>query len=183
MSNQAEVGNTKDVEKTTNSIPPIEVQYDDPFKFSTGRKWLMTVLLALCTLTATLCSSIFSATIVVTAQEFDTTETVMLLGVSLFVLGFALGPLLWGPLSELLGRRIPIFVGYSLFAMMQIPTALTRSLGGVLVCRLLAGCFGAAPISLVSAAYADFWDPSTRGTATALYSVAAYAGPTLGMSP
>ena len=67
---------------------PIDnIQYDDPFKWSPARKWTITVVLALCTLSATLCSSIFSATIEVTAVEFETTETVMLLGVSLFVLG------------------------------------------------------------------------------------------------
>lgn len=156
MSNRAEVQKSEGVEKTSKAARTVEIQYDDPFRFSPARKWTITVLLALCTLSSTLCSSIFSATIVVTAREFDTSETVMLLGVSLFVLGYALGPLLWGPLSELLGRKIPIFVGYFLFAVLQIPIALSRSLAGVLICRLLAGCFGAAPIALVSAAYADF---------------------------
>lgn len=105
----------------------------------------------------------------------------MLLGVSLFVVGFAFGPLFWGPVSELIGRKIPLFGGFFIFALLQIPIALGHSLAGLLICRLLAGCFGAAPIALVGAAYADFWDPANRGTATALYSVAAYAGPTLGM--
>lgn len=158
----------------------MEVEYDDPFKWSDSRKWMISCLMACCTLTSTFCSSIFSSAIVVTAKEFDTTETVMLLGVSLFVVGYALGPLLWGPLSELLGRKIPMFVGFFIFAIMQIPIALSPSLTGVLVCRTIAGCCGAAPVALVTAAYADFWDPANRGTATAMYSVAAYAGPTLG---
>lgn len=67
-----------------------------------------------------------------------------------------------------------------MFALMQIPAALSPSLAGVLIARFLAGCFGAAPIALVSASYADYWDPANRGTASAMYSVAAYAGPTLG---
>jgi len=176
--NQAKGG---DVEKSGTQAPVEVIVYDDPFNWSTGRKWFITVLMASCTLTTTFCSSIWSSAIVVTSQEFDTSETVMLLGVSLFVLGFALGPLFWGPVSELVGRRIPLFSGFLVFALMQIPIALTHSLAGVLVCRLLAGCFGAAPMALVSASYADFWGPANRGTATALYSVAAYAGPTLGM--
>jgi len=173
---------TIDVEKryTSAESGTKEIEYDDPFKFSQRRKWTITVVMAFCTLTSTFCSSIFSSTIAVTAREFDTSETVMLLGVSLFVLGYALGPLFWGPLSEMVGRRIPIFSGFLLFAIMQIPIALGHSLSGILICRLLAGCFGAAPIALVSAMYSDFWDPSNRGTAMALYSVAAYAGPTLG---
>ncbi|KAK5100352.1 hypothetical protein LTS08_005101 [Lithohypha guttulata] len=185
MAQNTEVAQYQDVEKSQQAAaerPPAmaPLEYDDPFNWSNRRKWCITVLMSLCTLTATLCSSIFSSTIVVTAQEFDTSETVMLLGVSLFVGGFSFGPLLWGPMSELVGRRIPLFGGYFLFALMQIPTALSPSLAGVLISRFLAGCFGAAPIALVSASYADFWDPSNRGIASALYSVAAYAGPTLG---
>ena len=169
-------------EKTAPDEPAEEIVYDDPFKWPTHKKWFITVLMAMCTLTTTFCSSIWSSAIVVTSQEFDTSETVMLLGVSLFVLGFALGPLFWGPVSELVGRKIPLFSGFFIFAVLQIPIALSHNLAGVLICRLLAGCFGAAPIGLVSAAYADFWDPANRGTATALYSVAAYAGPTLGIA-
>jgi len=168
------------IEKPIPARPVAEIEYDDPFTWPNRRKWLVTVLMALCTLTTTFCSSIWSSTIIVTSQEFDTSETAMVLGVSLFVLGFALGPLFWGPVSELVGRKIPLFSGFFIFAFLQIPIALTHSLAGVLLCRLLAGCFGAAPIGLVSASYADFWDPANRGTATALYSVAAYAGPTLG---
>ena len=56
-----------------------------------------------------------------------------------------------------MGRRTPIFVGYALFALMQIPTALVRNLPGLLILRLLAGTFGAAPMTLVSAVYSDFW--------------------------
>lgn len=166
--------------KDDQPIPLEKVEHDSPHDFSLRKKWTMTILLALCTLTTTLCSSIFSSTIVVTAKEFGTSETIMLLGVSLFVLGFALGPLLWGPLSELMGRKVPLFGGFFVFAIMQIPIALSPSLAGVLICRFLAGSFGAAPIGLVSTIYADFWDPANRGIATALYSTAAYAGPTLG---
>lgn len=160
---------------TTEDLP-----YDDPFKFPVHKKWMITLLLAAVTFTSTFCSSIFSSTIVVTAHEFHTSDNVMILGVSLFVLGYALGPLLWGPLSELLGRKIPTFFAFFMFGLMQIPIALSPSLAGVLVCRLLAGCFGAAPVALVTASFADFWAPSERGVATSLYSAAVYAGPTLG---
>lgn len=140
----------------------------------------MTTLLACTTFTVTFGSSIFSSTIAVTAREFNTTETVMLLGVSLYVLGFSFGPILWGHLFEVLGRKIPLFSGYCVFALLQIPTALSRSLAGLLVCRFLAGAFGAAPVVLVSASYSDFWEPAQRGTAAAAYSTASFAGPTLG---
>lgn len=152
----------------------------NPLAFSDRKKWTMTIFPALTTFTVTFCSSVFSSTISVTSKEFDTSETVMILGISLFVLGFAIGPIFWGPLSELKGRRLPLFTGFFVFAAMQIPIALARNLTTVLVCRFLAGGFGASPIVLVSAIYADIWEPAERGIATSFYAATVYAGPTLG---
>ena len=104
----------------------------------------------------------------------------MILGVSLYVLGFAMGPTVWGPLSEYIGRKPSLFTGYIVFALMQIPTALSPSLAGVLVSRCIAGTFGASTVTLVGTSYADFWEPAQRGSASALYSAACYLGPTIG---
>lgn len=42
-------------------------------------------------------------------QEFGCSAEVGTLTISLFVAGYCVGPLLWGPLSEQYGRR-PIFI-------------------------------------------------------------------------
>jgi DHA1 family multidrug resistance protein-like MFS transporter len=44
----------------------------------------------------------------------------MILGVTFYVVGFALGPLVFGPLSELYGRRTPLMVGMIGFIVFQI---------------------------------------------------------------
>lgn len=152
------------------------IPFDNPLDLPLWRKWVMTVLLALVTFTATFASSIFSATTQVTSKIFGVSETVMILGVSLYVLGFATGPLLWGPLSEVHGRKLPLFSGFFFFAVFQIPVGLVDSLAGILICRFLMGCFGSAPIVLVTAVFSDFWLPAERGTAAAVYGLAAYAG-------
>lgn len=154
--------------------------FQNPHDMPLWRKLTITACLAGITFTVTFASSIFSSTFVVTAEEFHTTETVMILGVSLYVLGFAVGPLCWGALSEAIGRRIPIFSGYAVFAILQIPTALVRNLPGLFILRFLAGAFGSAPLVLVSATYADFWGVAARGTASAVYSTTTFLGPTCG---
>lgn len=163
-----------------NDTSEVSSDFKSPLSFPVWRKWVVTLLSASLTLTVTFASSVFSSTITVTSRQFGVSETVMILGVSLYVLGFAVGPIAWGPLSELKGRRLPLFGGYFVFAMLQIPVALIDSLPAIFICRFLAGCFGAAPIVIVSAMYADIWAPADRGTATAVYSAAVYAGPTLG---
>lgn len=156
------------------------VDFRNPHDLPFARKCAITAWLAGMTLTVTFASSVFSSTFAVTAKEFHTTTTVMILGVSLYVLGFAVGPLFWGPVSEVLGRKIPIFTGYTVFAILQIPLALVHSLAAILVLRFLAGAFGAATIALVSATYADFWSPAGRGVASAIYSVVCFVGPCMG---
>jgi MFS family permease len=49
----------------------------------------------------------------VTAVSFNVNAEVMLLGLSLYVLGSAFGPLVFGPLSEIYGRNIPLWTGMS----------------------------------------------------------------------
>ncbi|KIW72173.1 hypothetical protein PV04_00391 [Phialophora macrospora] len=158
----------------------VDAAFDSPFDLPIWRKWVITTLLALMTTAVTFASSVWSATIAVTSKEFNVSETVSLLGVSLYVLGFSLGPIVWGPLSEFKGRRLPLFSAFFAWTLLQIPIGVVKNLPALLVCRLLAGCFGASPQVLVGATYADFWEPADRGVATAVYSVAVYVGPTLG---
>lgn len=69
------------------------------------------------TLTITFASSIFSTAAEVTAKIYHVSPEVMVLGVALFVVGFAWGPIAFGPLSELYGRRPPLYLGFFAFAM------------------------------------------------------------------
>ena len=74
-----------DVEANNNAVA--DDGFKSPFDLPTSRKWLMTFFMSAMTFVATLGSSIFSSTIPVTTQQFNVSETVMILGVSLYVLG------------------------------------------------------------------------------------------------
>ena len=77
----------------------------NPLGFSMFKKWTITVLMAFATLAVSFASSAYSGGVAEIVQEFKCSEEVATLGVSLFVLGFAIGPLFWAPLSEMYGRR------------------------------------------------------------------------------
>lgn len=64
---------------------------ENPKNFTWFRKWLIVVSTAVMTFWVSLASSIFSSTVNVTAREFGVSSEVMLLGVALFVVGFAFG--------------------------------------------------------------------------------------------
>ena len=106
-------------------------------------------MLGLMTVCVTVASSIFSTATMATAKQFGVSQEVMVFGTSLFVLGFAFGPIVFGPLSELFGRRIPLFMGFYAFAIFQIPVAVAMNLQTIFVCRFFGGVFAAAPLGIV----------------------------------
>ena len=82
----------------------------NPLLFTDRTKWLWTLLVALATMAVALTTSAYTAPAKEIQGEFQINQTVFASGLSVFVLGFAVGPIFWGPLSELFGRQI-IFVG------------------------------------------------------------------------
>ncbi|TKA83424.1 hypothetical protein B0A55_00368 [Friedmanniomyces simplex] len=147
---------------------------------SRRKKWATTFALGFVTFCVTFASSVFSPGTLAAAQEFDVSDEVMVLGTALFVLGFAFGPIIWGPASELYGRKIPLFVGFVIFAIFQVPVAVAQNVETIFICRFLSGFFGCAPLTIVGGALADFWAPVDRGVAVSIFSGATFLGPTGG---
>ncbi|KAM5362039.1 hypothetical protein ACJA88_014192 [Fusarium oxysporum] len=100
---------------------------------------------------------------------------------SLYMLGFAIGPLIFGPLSEHLGRRpvlIGTYLGYMIFTLC---CAVSPNFTALLIFRLFCGVAAAAPNAVVGPLFADIFDrPGPRGKATAYYMCATAIVPPLG---
>ncbi|KAL4916590.1 major facilitator superfamily domain-containing protein [Aspergillus aurantiobrunneus] len=152
----------------------------NPQNMPKTKKWIITMTMSSMTMWLTFASSVFSTATMVTAQQFHISTEVMVLATSLVVFGFAAGPLLWSPLSELYGRKYPLFIGYFMFAVFQIPVAVAKNVETILVCRFLMGFLGCSPLAVVGGAMADFWDPVDRAVAIAMFSAATFVGPVLG---
>ncbi|KAB2571733.1 putative transporter [Lasiodiplodia theobromae] len=153
---------------------------DNPMNWPQWYKWLITGTLGMMTFCITFASSVFSTATMVTAQVFNVSTEVMTLGTSLFVLGFAFGPIMWGPFSELYGRKYPLFFGFFVFSIFQIPVAVAQNLQTIMICRFFGGFFGSAPLAIVGGALADFWDPIDRGIAVCIFAGATFIGPVAG---
>lgn len=118
------------------------------------------------------------------------------LTLSLFVLGFAFGPILWGPLSEQYGRRMVYIISFALYLGSQIGCALSPNTAAFLAFRLLGGAFAAAPLTnsgygmeaihfristnmLCSGMISDMFDAAGRAKPVAAFTVTPFAGPSL----
>jgi len=100
--------------------------------------------------------------------------------VSVWLLGYFLGPLFLGPLSELYGRLPVYWAGNILFTVFNVATALSPSLPALIVFRFLAGTFGGSPITLGAGTFGDLIRPHSRGKIIAIWSLGPILGPILG---
>jgi multidrug resistance protein len=114
-------------------------------------------------------------------QDFNTSSTTLAtLVVSIFVLGFACGPLFLAPLSELYGRVIIYNITNVLFLAFTILCALARNEAMLLVFRFFSGFAGVATITIGSGTIADLMPREKRGKAVSVWSVGTILGPMVG---
>lgn len=137
----------------------------------------MSVILSYITFNASFSSAIFSSAIHQVSDEFDVSVEVGVLGISLYVLGFAFGPILWGPGSELLGRRIPLIVAMFGFSVFAVAAATAKDYQTLMLSRFFSGFFAAGPLAIVPACFADLYDDSQRGIAITAFAMAVFVGP------
>ena len=79
----------------------VEFQKDDPgnpMNWGESRKWFIAVIATLSVFAVTFTSSAYSVSANEIFQDFAISTEVFIVGLSLFVLGFAIGPAVWGPL-------------------------------------------------------------------------------------
>ena len=72
-----------------------------------------------------------------------------------YLLAVAIGQLLYGPVSDMVGRKRPLYVGLALFTVASIGCALATSLPVLIACRFLQGLAAAAAMSIPRAVVRD----------------------------
>ncbi|ODM21315.1 hypothetical protein SI65_02158 [Aspergillus cristatus] len=153
-------------------------------------------MLGLMTISVTFASSVFSTAMQPTLRQFGVSQEVMVLRTILFVLGFSFGPSIFGPLSELYGRKMPLFMGLFIFSIFQITVAVAQNLQTIFVRRFLSSVFASAPLAIVwlffvflgcdeandkvGGMLADIFDPVDRATAVAIFAANTFIGPVAG---
>jgi MFS family permease len=150
---------------------------ENPQNFSSKLKVLnIGVISAICFVTP-LASSMFAPAIPSVMAEFRSRSTE--LGgfvVSVYVLGFAVGPLAFAPLSELYGR-LPVYHACNVcFVAFTIACALATNLNMLIAFRFLAGVFGSAPLTNGGGSIADLVEQAKRGKAMSGFAMGPIVG-------
>ena len=152
----------------------------NPMLFSTSRKWLITLSVSITTLAIAFALTAYSGSIPQVIEHFHVSDEVATLGVSLFVLGFAVGPLLWAPLSEIYGRQILFMITYAGLTAFNAGVAGAQNIQTFLILRFFAGAIGSSPLTNSGGVIADMFPASQRGLAMCVFASAPFLGPTLG---
>lgn len=153
---------------------------ENPKNFSEARKWFYTFVVTLSVFSATLLSSAYSGTTSEIEAEFGSNSETIASGISLFVLGFALGPVLWAPLSETYGRRVLFCTTFAGLTAVTAGCAGSSSMAALIVLRFLGGTFAASPLTNAGGVIADLFHQQQRGLGMSLFSTAPFLGPALG---
>lgn len=114
-------------------------------------------------------------------SEFQTdNKSLATFVVSVFVLGFAFGPLIIAPLGELYGRTVVYHGCNILFIIFTVACALSTDIGMLIAFRFLAGFTGVAVLTLGSGSIVDMLPREQRGRAISLWSGGPLLGPIIG---
>ncbi|KAF7185479.1 Efflux pump radE [Pseudocercospora fuligena] len=195
VSSISEVARASDIEKqnattaTTSEQPPdpniifwdSDTDPANPQNWSTTSKWCQVAVLSALTFLTPLASSMFAPGVPEVMSDFHTSSTLLAtFVVSIYVLGFALGPLVIAPCSELYGR-LPVYhicnIGFIGFT---IACGRAQSMGELCAYRFLQGVWGVCPVTIGGGTIADLFIPEQRGAAMAIWAMGPLLGPVVG---
>jgi hypothetical protein len=177
----------KDVERAASHEEPTDpnlVDWDtddpeNPLNWPTKKTWCNLGIVSFLRFLTPLASSMIAPVVSLVLRDLHTgNKTIGSLVVSIYILGYAIGPMVIAPLSEIYGRLPVYHVNNVLFFVWNLASALAPNIGALLAFRLLAGLAGSCPVAIGSGSVADCVPKEKRGMAMAIMT----AGPLMGTS-
>ena len=168
--------------RTKDGVVLVDWYYTDdpenPHNWSNTKRALIATIICLYTFVVYTTSAIYTSSTQGVTQEFGVSTLVATLGLSLYVLGYGTGPLLFSPLSEIpvIGRNPVYIITMFLFVIISIPTAFVGNFGGLLVLRFLQGFFGSPCLASGGASIGDMYSLMSLPYALMAWVSAAYCG-------
>ncbi|CAH1655812.1 Bcr/CflA family efflux transporter [Hyphomicrobiales bacterium] len=136
-------------------------------------------LLASLTFSATLAMHIFVPALPQVAQDLGAGIGAMQLTISLYILGLAVGQLIYGPIADRFGRRPTLIAGLSIYVMAGIAAALAPSAHGLIAARLFQAMGGCVGMVLSRAIIRDISSPQDSVRSLAIVNLFITVGPAI----
>ncbi|GES64978.1 major facilitator superfamily domain, general substrate transporter [Aspergillus terreus] len=102
------------------------------------------------------------------------------LSMAIFILAYAIGPIFFGPASELYGRVRLLQISNVWYLAWNLGCGFARTKSQLFAFRFLAGIGGSAPLAIGGGAISDMWTAEERGKAMGIYTLGPLLGPVIG---
>lgn len=169
---------------TTKRNEEYEVSFDNqeednfhPHHHSTWRRWTITLILSSGTMCVTYASAVYTTTYAQIKRDFGIPRELATVGLTTFVCGLGLGPMILSPLSEFYGRRAIYLVSFTLFWILLIPCALAENVQTMLIVRFLNGLAGSAFLSVAGGTIGDIFPREYLSYPMMVYTACNFGGP------
>jgi multidrug resistance protein len=157
---------------------------DDPenpknWKFS--RKWAAVGIISAFTFMTPVSSSMIAPALPAMSKELGIkTELTAVMSLSIFLLAYAIGPLILGPLSEVYGRARVMQCANLFYLVWNFACGWAYTIPEIMAFRFLAGLGGSAPLAIGGGVMGDLFHAEDRGKALALFTMGPLLGPAVG---
>lgn len=155
---------------------------ENPYNWPLYQKIFFVFSVGFLTVSVYMGSAIYTPGIDEIMEEFHISQTVATLPLSLFVVGYGTGTNLFSPLSEhaKVGRTSIYIITLFIFFILQIPTALAKSIAALCILRFIGGLFASVALGTGGASVGDVVPLPYIPVGIASWSLAAVCGPSLG---
>lgn len=130
--------------------------------------------------TSTFASSVISEATGEISTYFGVSFEVGSLLSALYLCGYGVGPVIWAPISELRGRKLPLIIGNFGFAIFAVAVAVSKDIQTLMICRFFMGVFASSPLVVVAAMFVDIFRAESRGIALTCFCGSVFMGPMFG---
>ncbi|KAH8595457.1 major facilitator superfamily domain-containing protein [Bisporella sp. PMI_857] len=176
-----EANHDEDPASTRTSLLDYEDDPQNPRNWPFTRKWAAISAVSCFGFMTSVSSSIAAPALSIIAKDFGIDNGARSqLSLSSFVLGYAIGPLFIGPLSEMYGRAPVLRLANLFYLIFNTACGFSRSNSQIVVFRVLSGMGGSAPLTIGGGVIGDCFAAEERGSAVGIYSLAPLLGPAIG---
>ncbi|PWY76981.1 putative MFS transporter [Aspergillus heteromorphus CBS 117.55] len=154
---------------------------ENPKNWPKGSRWKNTWTVSLFVFISPVSSSMIAPAMQNLGKSLGMhSEIEVYLSMAIFILGYAIGPIFFGPASELYGRVRLLQVSNVWYLAWNMGCGFAKTKSQLYAFRFLAGIGGSAPLAIGGGAISDMWSAEERGKAMGVYTLGPLLGPVVG---
>ena len=176
LSKETKVQTSSQCEMPKNTVGEL-MSVEDPKNWPLSKKVYINTVLMMIVFLQTYASGVYSPGISAMLHDINMSKELAHLGTGIYMFGISVGSLLWGPMSQTVGRR-PVFIvsllGTILFS---VGASLSMHAAGIIICRFFAGTMGATAFSNVAGSIVDMTTERERNPYNTMFRFFTFMGP------